>query len=196
MVIRNQSEQQQAELQHLVGDCIHNWTLVEIQLSTLFAAHLQAKDHLSYVVWDSVVSFKAKLNCLDLVLTYCLKDSEIKEIWARLHSKISSAYQQRNELAHSGYITNSHTTSLVPYLSITEMITNSKNLKRLCANDLKCRSTLFKDLSSSLQWFGTISLSAPDTKYHIRAPRLITEICNLIAQKNKEPTSQPQSSEG
>ena len=176
MVIRNKGEEQSQELKLCVGECIHSWTLLELELSNSFVAHLKAPQPSGYIVWDSIINFNAKLGSLNSLLMHVLEDEELLVIWHRLNKLILKASKKRNEIAHSGYIGNSHTTSLIPYLSMAQVITNPKGLKRLTASDLRKRSEQFLDLRNAIQWLNTASLSVAGTKDLLSGPTLIQEI--------------------
>ncbi len=182
----NQGRKQEEQLKALVGECLHSWSLVELSLSHLFVEHLNAKRPLGYVVWDTIISFDAKFKSLNAILCHNIEDEELRLIWAKLVDRVSKGARQRNELAHSGYMGNSHETSLVPYLSMYQFINDPKNIKRLNVNNLKHRNTLFLAMNKALQWFATCSLSAPDTKDVLSAPDLIKELRKLIAQSREE----------
>ncbi|MEZ0260952.1 MAG: hypothetical protein ACAH80_08080 [Alphaproteobacteria bacterium] len=177
------------ELKLLLAEGMHQWSLLELALSHLFASQVGTKHPLAYIIWDSVISFDAKLSCLNAVLNFNLKDDDLKALWGRLGDRIQKANSLRNQLAHSGYLSNSKDVYLVPYLSVAAIVTKPKEIKRLKENDLKIREETFKALVSATQWFSIVANpgSQPDSKDVLKAPDLITELRGLIFQTPVKP---------
>lgn len=136
---------QQNELQLLLSDCIQIWSLVEMELSQLFSLQLRTKPpRIAYIIWDSVISFEAKLKCLDAVLSFSLKNekkNEILNIWKKLGEKVRQYARLRNELAHSGHLIEGERVYIVPYLSMEKLM--DEKTKKLDAKDLEERKKNF-----------------------------------------------------
>lgn len=140
---------QETEIKFAIANCILAWSGVEIHLSLLLNSMVQAKPMgIALTIWDSVISFEAKLSCLNSVAGEVL-NKDAFNIWHGLSQKVRKASKKRNEIAHSGLI-ELHPQKmlyLVPYLSVGKMST-----KKLTADEIESRAEYFHKLQDALRW--------------------------------------------
>jgi len=88
-----------------VGECLHAWSIVEAELTTLFVVmHERAWndfDHPLRAAFEAVISLEARLGMIKATAEAdaALRDSYPAH-WTKLQSKLLKSYRKRHEVAH------------------------------------------------------------------------------------------------
>lgn len=173
-----------------MANCLFSWSTLEIHLSGIFSGIVNTEEAVAFHIWDSVISFEAKLKCLTSVIEVVVKDKELLQIWAKLANKISDSAKRRNQIAHSGFLGKEfkygHRAVLIPYLSIGlhDHPKERQNPQYLVSEDLEQLSSAFGELVSACFWFRAMTdrTERPLPESARQAPDLIIQIQNSIAQ--------------
>lgn len=179
--------QQEEEIQQAIGECMLAWSEIEIQLCQIFG-HL-IEEETAYTVWDSVISFEAKLNSLSSVLYLKLKNEELLRIWPKLARRISKKAKKRNEIAHAALAENNQDQwtkmVLVPYLSFIKL----EKQNYLTAKEIRERTASFHELMNCLNWFLFAAFPSETPSGQVRlqqVPDLILRFRNSDDQNPEE----------
>jgi hypothetical protein len=176
---------QQVEAVHsAIGHCLMRWAMVEAFMNVLFVKLVDGSPNVAAVVWDSVVSFEAKLKALTNVVYYVVQDEALREIWKKLGARLSEKHKKRNEIVHANVVNmDEKRVVLIPFWSPW-----SKGKTELQEKELLERADSFKELSEAVQWFNSflMFLDVPGAKSQIPIPDLIHQFRQTIDQKRAE----------
>lgn len=176
------------KLKIALANCILAWSLIEMSLSSLFSYLVDSRPSLSLIIWDSVISFDAKMKCLTAVAKETVKDEKSLAVFSKLSKKNISAVRIRNKIAHSGMIGGKRKGKsmafLAPYLSIPYLM--SKQKEKLSADDLVNICKNFEELEKANRWFCKSIIPDFLEEHPEPPPDLICQIQKSIGQIPEE----------
>lgn len=195
-------EEDDNNLRQQLGSCIAAWSDLEGFMSFLFADVIKTEPKIAYNIWDSVISFEAKLKCLTSVISVSVKNKQVSLIWPKIFLAIQESSKKRNQIAHSGIIglvdKGINRVVLVPYLSagLMDYPTKKRNAKFLTTEDLEKIEDEFRELCSSVFWIKKVinrgrKYSKADRS---KIPSLIRKIQTKDSQMPVKKQRRPQSS--
>jgi hypothetical protein len=148
---------QHDHLLQAVGKALHNWSLVEIQLATLFA-HLsdipdQKKAHAAF---SAILSFEARLAVCDRLMLLEEVDELHLEMWAKMFARLSKFYKKRHELAHfSLHHTHKDEPVISPFYTWEKFMFDK--VRELTFEQINERAEKFLGLHMALFWFHSLA---------------------------------------
>ncbi|MGE3757734.1 MAG: hypothetical protein AB7H97_08260 [Pseudobdellovibrionaceae bacterium] len=179
----------QIRLTRAVGNCIMAWGGIELHLALTFEKLLASPPYVANTVWDSVVSFDAKMKALNSVMELRISDPELRAIWKKLLKKIQKKAGKRNEIAHCTLvIKDNEDATIVPYYSF------AKDRPYLKAEDLEARWLTFNDYKEATRWLLAavmVELSGGRRPEHMPVPEVIRRIQESIEQERATSQSAP-----
>lgn len=173
-----------------LGEALHNWSSVEIQLATLFytLSEIPRVDK-GHAVFSAIVSFETRLDVVDRLVAM-FPSSEIHKLkWAKLSSRLSKFYKKRHELAHFSLGSDKDLQTINPFFSLDQYI--SRNVRHLTLSQVMERGDKFMELQAALHWFDqyySIALQGYDEDRisNLQVPPLLIQIHALAAQSLEE----------
>ncbi|HUY68245.1 MAG TPA: hypothetical protein VMV79_02975 [Alphaproteobacteria bacterium] len=181
----------QKEFLMAIGECLTTWATVELYLSMLFSQITGMKNLIGFAVWDSVISFEAKLNALNAAFNIAIQDDDLKSIWGELGNRISKKHKKRNEIVHSTLVNVDNVSKLVPYFVIGKQAKNGLSPKEIVE-----RTQSFQELAAAIYWFiqRAAFLKEGVPKVPLQAPDLILRLQTKVAQTHAKTLPPLQSS--
>jgi len=164
----NNLNHEENEIALALGRCLLSWSNVEMYLCLLFEEILEAPPGRAFMIFDSVISFEAKLKTVDTVFTYIIQDETLLAVWGKLFKRISKKSRLRSEIAHASTGNeNGGKIVLVPYYSFIKL------RKGLSPADINQRKASFEELIQAIRWLHlqvrlqknklvTVKLQTPD----------------------------------
>jgi len=172
-----------------VGQALHQWSLVEMEVANLFEVTSGMPNHnAAHAAMAAIVSFEARLKVCHSVLAFFELGTLHATYWQRLYHRLLKKLKKRNELAHFSVLCigspGDETWRLVPYFSIGRWVldqhTTGKPQQGLSVEQIRERALSFHQLMKDVVWFryemqvrlGTLSgnpLPAPDLALQLRA---------------------------
>lgn len=170
------------------GMCIVSWSEVEHQMSILFNSLVKSQAGVSFIIWASINSLKAKLDSLDAVVNVCVKDADMLGIWEKLKKKIDAESVWRNKVAHASIVQEDGLPFLMPHFSLSDIIGKKSvaSKQKLTATEIEKITIRFQELSFSLSWYWMHIESKGDkflSEHLEQAPQLIKNC--YLAHQNK-----------
>lgn len=149
MKLHNESN----DLKISLADCFIGWSGIEWHLSILFERVINSSTpFIGHKIWDTLVSFRSKLDCLNGALNEKNISDESKNFWKKLYKKINSACAKRNKIAHGTFVRtlndneNFHVIpSYSPHYKIQKEKFNKSYLEEV--------SLEFLNLSQAIKWY-------------------------------------------
>lgn len=135
-----------------VGAALHNWSLVEIQLSTLFAALSDVPDqNKAHAIFAAILSFDARLAVCDRLMKLENLDELHKEMWTKMSARLSKFYKKRHEVAHFTVGYSGDEEVINPFFTQEKWI--YENVRHLTVAQIRERSEKFVQLHLAVHWF-------------------------------------------
>lgn len=150
-------EQPWADLYREVGECIHAWSGVETNLTTLFVTLHDREpfdlDDLLRASFESVISLEVRLAMLLATVNADPRCKEYREPFSALKNKVMRSYKQRHEIAHFTLVGSGMRSPGNPGYALQPFFTMSSFLTRtgrdsLKIGELKRRALAFHDLAT------------------------------------------------
>ena len=136
-----------------VGAALHNWSLIELQLSNLFSVISDPRDQRkAHAVFAAVLSFDARLAICDRLMDLEEADELEKEMWTKLSARISKYYRKRHELAHFTLNHGAQSPAIQPFYTVEKWAFDK--VRYLSEEEIRERSRKFIELAQALPWFG------------------------------------------
>ena len=142
---------EETDLLRAVGAGLSNWSIVELQLSKLFAILSGMDQEKAHLVFDGIISFEIRLGICDRLMATEDVDEIEAEMWGRLSAKLTKFYKKRHELAHFSLSSLDGKSSIMPFLTYEKMF--SATATRLDAKQIRERSRKFIELHLAVLWF-------------------------------------------
>lgn len=185
----------ETEILRAVGASLSNWSMVEMQLSTLFRFLSEMPDGKAHAAFDGIISFQIRLGLCDRLMALESLDSLEVEMWRRLSARLTKFYKKRHELAHFSLLHDDNGGVVIhPFLTFEKML--AKNRKGLSLAQIRERSEKFIELHMAIFWFsqrawnrrsGKSQSQAPDPEEPVLVPRLRDQaIQNLEVKKPQQ----------
>jgi hypothetical protein len=145
-----EQERQRKILMESLGDALTAWANVEMFLRMAFEDLVETKPGVAELIWDSVISFEAKIKALNAVYNHLVKDAELLLIWKKLVNKIIAASKKRNEMVHSTLVLlgRDERACIIPYYSSV----NRNQRHRLFHTDVAERALRFRQIVDAIIW--------------------------------------------
>lgn len=145
-----------------VGEALHQWSMVEMQLASLFVVISRMPDYTAgQAAMAAVVSFEARLQVCNAVLMFLdLSDFQSK-YWTRLFNRLLKKLKKRNELAHFSIVElhgpEGIDRRLMPYFSVGNAAVTHKRRGvigvSLTLEEVRLRGIHFHLLAEEVAWF-------------------------------------------
>jgi hypothetical protein len=135
-----------------VGAALHNWSTVEIQLSTLFAALSDIPDQKkAHALFAAILSFEARLAVCDRLMELESLDELHGLMWTKMSARLSKFYKKRHEVAHFtiGYVGDEEVIN--PFYTQEKWIFGK--VRHLTVAQIRERSEKFIQLHMAVGWF-------------------------------------------
>lgn len=135
-----------------IGAALHNWSLVELELATLFA-NLMGFDGMrkAHAIFGVIISFETRIAICDRLVALDARDEADVELWAKLSARLSKFYKKRHELAHFSLAKSDTDSMIVPFMTTDH--NPDKLQRRLKRADIQERSRKFAELRDAVSWF-------------------------------------------
>lgn len=171
-----------------VGGALSNWSLVELDLATLFANLSKAPR--AHIIFGAIISFEARLAVCDKLVAADIPDELDRELWVKLSGRLSKYYKKRHELAHfSVSVDDKEGWVIKPFLTTDKIFTDRTTSLTLA--QIKERSAKFLDLHSAVGWFATYAVLQRVGKQErrikaLQEPPLVAQLRALAIQSLEE----------
>ncbi|WPZ05631.1 hypothetical protein [Pelagerythrobacter marinus] len=138
-----------------VGECLHAWSQVEVDLSALFAAlhgvPMQEASHPIRQVFEVVQSFETRVAMTNRSVE-CFIDAHpaYAEAWQPLKNKIERSARRRHEVAHFVLISRNAIHGIKPFFTFHNFRTK-QGRGELTARQIADRARGFFDLSTRVR---------------------------------------------
>lgn len=169
------------------GNALHAWSGVELALAWLFEIlsdiNNQGKSH---AIFDAIVSFDARLNVVDAVMTMETISDLDREVWNKLVARLEKKYKKRHEIAHFNISSNASGISLSPFLTQGTILRGEK--RSLSTAEINERAVSFNGLRLALTWIvlHAIKRRHPGAGIPMPEPPLIAQLRALAVQTLEE----------
>src|SRR5438094_468801 len=141
-------DEQKNALLHAIGDCITEWSNVEMHLAGIFRLVARMDAPLAYSLLATPRAFEIRVLMVHRAVQHCLEDSPHVDDWNLLYNYICVMSGKRNQVAHATMLSvDNKAMVLEPYFVMT-----SPN-PHLSLDDVKRRATEFHELAMCLFWF-------------------------------------------
>lgn len=180
-----------------VGEALHQWSMVEIELATLFEVASEMPNHnAAQATMAAIVSFEARLQVCHAVLAFYELSDLHSRYWTRLFNRLSKKAKKRNELAHFAVISveaeeGAPIWLLMPYFSLGQLALKHRRKGHigdgLSAEQIRERAVSFHLLMEQVAWFrAEIQVMQGRLEANLRpVPGLALEIQNEAAPTPK-----------
>ena len=174
-----------------VGATLHAWNQVESAMGLVFLATSGISNFLKAgSIFDSVISFEARIAVLDAAVTHDEKlSADEKEVWLCLSAKLRKLYKKRHEVAHFSLLSEDMRDGerILPYFTWNKHARNST--KHLTLAQLAERSAKFTAASEAVTWQSTLrrqkDLPPRANEPPTPTPQMILHIRELLARKKE-----------
>lgn len=139
-----------------VGQALHSWSTVELELAWLFTIITEIPDRrISQVAFAAIVSFDARVQMCNSIMPLVTMNDVHRRYWTWLYNRLTKKVKKRNELAHFTIViweneTGAQSVRLVPYYSEGSQIFQQNN--GLSIDQIEERDQSFTTLQSHLAW--------------------------------------------
>lgn len=146
-----------SDLYRNVGECIHAWSGVETNLTTLFVVlHDREPNDLDdplRATFEAVISLEVRLAMILATVKADGRCEEYRAPFASLKSRLTSSYKQRHEIAHFSLVGSGMVAPGQPDYGLQPFFTLSSFLRRsgrptLKLGELRRRASAFYDLGA------------------------------------------------
>lgn len=84
-----------------VGQALHSWSTVELELAWLFTIITEIPDRrISQVAFAAIVSFDARVQMCNSIMPLVTMNDVHRRYWTWLYNRLTKKVKKRNELAH------------------------------------------------------------------------------------------------
>jgi hypothetical protein len=162
-----------SEFAQAVGEALHQWSMVELELATLFerVSGIPNRDA-AQAAMAAIVSFNARVQVCQAVLAFWELSEDERSAWSALVKRMTNMLKKRNALAHFTILAmetedGKQIWQLFPYFSLGQLATN--NLKQdhimdgLSLQEIRSRGVNFHLLGNALADFSGKLLASLST---------------------------------
>ena len=177
-----------------VGASLSNWSLVELQLATLFTALTDMPDqNKANALFATIISFETRLAVCDRLMLLENVDELHSEMWVKMPARLSKFYKKRHELAHFSVGWDPSGEPTIQPFSTAEKIIYEK-VRTLSLEQIRERSAKFIELHMAAGWFASCAFwrrvkshegPRPETGEPPLVPRL-RELATLSLDERKQ----------
>ena len=155
----------QDELFAAIGKALHEWSLVEMDMASLFASlgSLGSNQDNDHQLFAAVISFETRLSMLDTRVPQSLLGQTEQKMWVKFSSRLSKQYKKRHQVAHFTLGRAQQDYIALPFLT-TATIRNP-TIPRLTVSQIKERTEGFKELKRVLEWFRQTNILEKDRAF-------------------------------
>ena len=192
-------EHDDSELFRAIGAALHNWSLVEMQLSGLFSTLSDIGDQKkSHALFDAIISFETRLAMCDRLMAFESADEVEAETWSRMSARLSKFYKKRHELAHFTMVAWAKEPAISPFLTFEGMFSDQPRLLNLA--QVRERSAKFIELHMAIGWFNATAFMRrgkhepfppPDPAEPPLVPRLRALAIQILEERKQSAKSPP-----
>jgi hypothetical protein len=178
-----------------VGAALHNWSLVELQLSSLFATISNTMEQSrAHALFAAILSFDARLAVCDRLMRFETLSELDREMWVKMSARISKYYKKRHELAHFTLDYTTNVARISPFYTQDKFISETE--RYLTEDEIRSRSNKFVEIHMAVGWFNTQAFlrrqsgarklpPEPSPEEPILVPRL-RELATLSLEERKQ----------
>lgn len=135
-----------------VGQALNNWSIVELQMTTLFDILADMRNNSkARALFESVISFEVRLAMLNKMMAFEDLETEDARIWKKLSSKLTKTYKKRHEVAHFTILASGETVHISPFLTWEAFHADTHRL--LSKDEILARGDKFIELAAAINWF-------------------------------------------
>ena len=189
--------QNDADPLRAVGGALANWSLVELELASLFSILAGIPNQKkAYAAFDVIVSFEVRVAICDRLMAFEEVEEVEAEMWNRLSAKLSASYKKRHQLAHFVvFHYDSGAVAISPFYTWTKFAEGTD--KKLSTKEIRERSAKFIQLHKAINWFTSQKIRRlasnqpdplPDLPEPSLVPRLRASAIQILEAKKQTPS--------